>query len=133
VASRKQLIYCRLLYNGLIHLRMLCGCVNRASAEEIAGLQREFAIGWERANFLHNVHLSILEQEYVDNDITFINFAYPVYIEGLGDRLSPETAGLMLEFYEGVPAALRFQLSWHPSKEFRLLAAQGRANQALQM
>jgi len=127
VATRKQVIYCRLLYNGLLYLRMLCGCADRATAEELAGFQREFEIGSEQANFLHNVHLSILEPEYLDNDITFVNFAFPCHIERLGDRLDSDTAALMLEFYEGVPEALRPRLSWHPGEAFRLLAAQGRA------
>src|SRR5262245_50713930 len=112
--SRKQEIYCRLLYKGLISLRMLCGRGSVPTAEELLGLQREFEIGWEQANFLHHVHISILEPEYVANDISFINFAFPVHIERLGDRLGPETARLMLAFYEGVPEHLRSQVRWHP-------------------
>jgi hypothetical protein len=84
-----------------------------------------FRWGFEQANFLHRVHLSILEPEYVGNDISFINWAFPVHIEWLGAKLGAKTAALMLEFYDGVPEALRPQLEWHPTAEFRQLAAQG--------
>jgi hypothetical protein len=104
---------------------MLCSRGSHVTAEEMFGLQGEFVIGWEQANFLHNVPGSILEPEYVDNDISFINWAFPVHIERLGDRLWPETARLMLEFYEGVPEHLRPQLQWHPDEAFRKLTAQG--------
>src|SRR5262249_27628731 len=79
--------------------------------------------GFEEANLLHHVHCSILEPEYVDNDISFVDWGFRVYVERLGDRLSAETAALMLEFYEGVPEELRSRLEWHPSAELRELAA----------
>ena len=123
MASRKQEIYCQLLYHGLLELRMLCTRGSHVTAEEMFGLQSEFELGWERANFLHRVHISLLEPEYVSNDISFINWAFPCHIERLGDRLGAETAALMLEFYENVPEAMRSQLEWHPSAEFRSLAA----------
>ncbi|WP_439627407.1 hypothetical protein [Gemmata sp.] len=126
MASRKQEIYCALLYDGLIHIRFLCGRGARLSAEEALNFQGWFEVGWEEANFLHHVHNSILDPEYVENDISFINFAFPCHISRMGHQLGGSKAALMLEFYEGVPEALHPQLTWHPSKEFRVLAAQGR-------
>ena len=125
MASRKQQIYCRLLYRGLIFLRSICGQATHLTAEELLRSQRTFEVGWQHANFLHHVHVSILEPDYVENDIGFINFAFPCHVERLGDMLSPETTALMLEFYEGVPESLRPQLTWHPSEEFRRLAGRG--------
>src|SRR5262245_24745902 len=121
--SRKQVIYCRLLYNGLLHLRMVCSFGSWRTDEEVLAMREEFRIGQEQANFLHHVHISILEPGYVDNDISFINWAFPVHIQRLGDRLDPVSAALMLEFYEGVPGDLRPRLEWHPSAKFRQLAA----------
>jgi hypothetical protein len=102
---------------------MVCGFGSDATAEELLGQRRAFDIAWEEANFLHHVHISILEPEYVDNDISFINWAFPVHIERLGEALVADTARLMLEFYEGVPEHLRSQITWHPTPEFRQLAA----------
>lgn len=121
--SRKQTIYCELLYSGILHLRMLCSRGAHATAEEALRLREAFEAGWEEANFLHHVHVSILEPKYVENDIGFINWAFPVHIARLGDSLGATTARLMLEFYEGVPDALRPQLEWHPTPEFRQLAS----------
>lgn len=125
--SRKQVIYTRLLQWGILHLRMLCSRAAHVTAEEVLRLREAFEVGWEQANFLHRVHGSILEPEYVDNDITFINWAFPAHIRRLPDHIGAETAALMLEFYEGVPEHLRSQLTWHPTPEFRQLASQSSA------
>jgi hypothetical protein len=124
--SRKQAIYCKLLRNGILHLRMLCAGGAWGTDEQVLAMREEFCFGHELANFLHRVHGSILEPEYVDNDITFINWAFPVHIQRLGDRLDCETAALMLEFYEGVPDSLRSLVTWRPSAEFRQLAGSRR-------
>src|SRR5262245_48461366 len=108
---------------------MVCAGGGWGTDGQVRALREEFRIGHEQANFLHRVHSSILEPEYVDNDISFINWAFPVHIQWLGDRLGAETANLMLEFYEGVPETMRSQLEWHPSAEFRSLAKQRQAAQ----
>jgi hypothetical protein len=104
---------------------MLCGISDRCSASALFGMQEAFGDGFEEANLLHHVHCSILEPEYVENDIGFINHGFRVYSERLGDRLSAETAALMVAFYEDVPDGLRSRLKWQPSAELRALAAQG--------
>jgi hypothetical protein len=127
--SRKQVIYCRLLYHGLLHLRAICGGGAWGTDKEVLALREEFRLGQEHANFLHRVHSSILQPEYVDNDLTFINWAFPVHIQRFGDQLDADTASLMLEFYKGVPDSLRSQLEWHPSPEFLRLAGSARRAQ----
>ena len=123
--SRKQEIYCELLQWGILHLRLLCGAGEGWTTEKRFHVRDACEIGWEEANFLHRVHVSILEPEYVDNDISFINWAFPAHIERLGNHLWPEVAKLMLEFYEGVPHTLRPQITWHPTEEFKQLVMQG--------
>lgn len=122
--SLKQVIYCRLLYDGLLHLRAVCAAGAGGSDEQVLALRKEFELGHQQANFLHRVHGSILDPEYVDNDVTFINWAFSVHIRRMGARLTRETAALMLEFYEGVPDDLRPQLQWHPDAAFRGLAGE---------
>jgi len=125
--SRKQLLYCQFLQFGIIQLRVLCGVAEGCSEPRLLGMREAFGDGFEEANLLHHVHCSILEAEYVDNDISFINWGFRVHVERLGDRLRAETAALMLAFYEGVPEGLRSRLEWHPSAELRALAAQRHA------
>ena len=125
MASRKQEIYARLMYDGLLGLRMLCSSAAWGDPAKLPELKGWFEWGFQQANFLHRVHLSILEPEYVDNDLSFINWAFPVHIERATNGLSQQTAALMLEFYDGVPEALRPQLEWHPTAEFRTQAAGG--------
>ena len=125
--SHKQVIYCRLLYDGLLYLRAVCAGGGWGTDEEVLAMREEFHLAHEQANFLHRVHASILEPDYVDNDVSFINLAFPVHVRRLGDRLSSQTAALMLEFYEGVPEGMRSRLTWHPSAELRALAARGQA------
>jgi hypothetical protein len=111
---------------------MVCAGGGWGTDQQVLAMREEFRLAHEQANFLHRVHGSILEPEYVDNDITFINWAFPVHIQRLGDRLGSESAALMLEFYDGVPEGLRSQLEWHPSAEFRQLAGSGGTpNQAI--
>jgi hypothetical protein len=122
--SRKQLLYCQFLQLGILRLRVLCGVAEGCSAPDLLGMREAFADGFEEANLLHHVHCSVLDPEYVENDVSFINSGFRVHSERLGDRLSAETAALMVAFYEGVPEGLRPQLEWHPSAELRALAAQ---------
>ncbi len=122
MSTRKQEIYCQLLRDGILEVRGLCARGDCVIAECLPELCQALEVGWELANFLHNVPSSILEPGYVDNDLTFINWAFPHLIERLGDRLRAEIAPLMLEFYEGVPDNLRAELTWHPSIEFRAMA-----------
>lgn len=124
MSTRKQEIYCQFLRRGILNLRFLCAMGTRATPEQLPQLQASLEAGFEQANFLHRVHASILEPEYLDNDISFINFAFPCHIRRLGDHLEAEIATLIVEFYDGVPDHLRSQLSWHPSPNLRALAEQ---------
>lgn len=120
--TRKQEIYCRLLQHGILALRLVCATDIVSAPEQLPRLQQAMEIGFAHANFLHRVSISILEPEYVDNDISFINWAFPRYVDQLGEHLGAETAALMLEFHEGVPTELQPRLTWRPDDEFRLLA-----------
>ena len=120
--SRKQIIYCRLLHHGILYLRAVCSGGGWGTDEQVLGTRGEFKICYEVANFLHRVHGSILEPGYVDNDITFINHAFPGYVQQMGTHLDAGTAALMLEFYDGVPEVMRRELTWHPGEALRRLA-----------
>ncbi|MEW6737778.1 MAG: hypothetical protein AB1489_41240 [Acidobacteriota bacterium] len=126
MSSRKQQIYCELLEFGIIRIRTLFSAARSAlkgcSDSTHASVNETLHIGFEEANFLHNINLSILEPDFVENDINFINLAFPWYINTLGQKIVPQVARLMLEFYDLVPVTLRPSLTWHPTKEFREFA-----------
>lgn len=85
-------------------------------------LRASLRVGFEQANFIHNVHLSILEPTFVRYDISFINLAFPRTINQFGSELSPKVAALMIEFYALVPDDLKSEITWHPSDALRRLA-----------
>jgi hypothetical protein len=122
MASHKQLLYCEFLQFGILRLRVLCGIAEGCRDEDLLGMREAFGLGFEEANLLHHVHCSILEPDYEANDISFINWAFPTHIERVGPHLTADTARRMVEFYDGVPAALRGELTWHPSEALRRLA-----------
>ena len=122
MASRKQEILCELLRSGLLSLRLTCGMGEHLPWWYLLRKREIFRLGWEEANFLHNVHLSISEPEFLGNDLGFINFAFPAHIKRLGSKLSPQKAKLLIEFRDLVPPHLRSQLTWQPSEELKRMA-----------
>ena len=86
MASRKQAVYLKLLKDGILYLRAVCAGGSRASDEQGLAMREGFRIGNEMANFLHRVDVSVLEPEYVDNDVSFINYAFPTHVGRMGDN-----------------------------------------------
>ena len=124
MASRKQQILCELLHSGLVSLRLTCGMGEKLSWWSLLRNREIFRIGWEEANFLHNVPQSILEAEFLENDLGFINFDFPAHVKRLGTRLSRQKASLMIEFYDLVPQHLRGKVTWRPSEELKRFAGE---------
>src|SRR4051812_37257727 len=98
-ASRKQRVYCEMLAYGLLKLRGIC---SGADDEVWWGLHgREQAdLGFEVANLLHHVPGSVLEPDFVDDDLRFINIAFHAYVERVGEAVTQDEARLMTEFYD---------------------------------
>ena len=80
-------------------------------------------IAWDQANFLHNVHQSILDPEFKEEDVWFINTAFRTLVERLGSWIPQKTAGLMIEFHDLVPPGLREKVTWEPDQELKRRAA----------
>ena len=127
MVSRKQQILCEFLHGGLVSLRLTCGMGESLSWWSLLRHREIFRIGWEEANFLHNMHLSISEAEFLENDVSFINLAFPAHIKRLGPRISQRKASLMVEFYDLVPQHLRGGVTWRPNEELRRLAGETNA------
>ena len=72
-------------------------------------------------NLIHRIPHSILDSEYVENDISFINWGIGRYVSER-KHLDSRTAWLLIEFVRGVPESLRSKLTWSPSPALSDLA-----------
>jgi hypothetical protein len=122
VESPKQFIYCRLMNHGFVMLRAQQSWAAYQSWWWLFRYRRRFfRQGYALANLLHNLHRSILDPEFGENDLGFVNHAIPRYLKQVGGEVEPYLVGLLLAFYESVPPQLRERLTWHPSTELRSL------------
>jgi hypothetical protein len=107
------------MHFGFVELRVILGM----GAEDPGWLvhHRElFDQGCELANLLHNMPASILDPEFGECDINFINIAIPVYLERAGEPPNRELLSLLIAFHDAVPSgSLRDRITWHPTKELR--------------
>ena len=108
--SKKQRILTELLYDRIIIAR---GLVPGTLWTRIRhGKACQWA--WDELNFIHNIPFSLLEEEYTDNDIDFINFGIGYYLEGHLQKVSNHLAWLLIEFIEGVPENRKNEVTWTP-------------------
>ncbi len=82
-----------------------------------------FDHGFALADLLHRVHGSILEPEFVDNDVTFINFAIPYYLGSLGKEVDPAIIMRFVAIYDAAPVELRNSLTWQPTPDMRAISS----------
>ena len=105
--SRKQEIYREFLQFGLPYLRG----VRYFRWWQTARRQGLYA----EAEFLHNLYVTILEPEFVDHDIWFLNHQARWFLTHADPRHAAcyyHHAGLIRELFTLVPAQLRDKLEW---------------------
>lgn len=105
--SRKQAIYRELLHVTLPYLRNI-------STWSWWHRLRDHSAYYE-AELIHNLPVSILEPEFVDHDIWFLNEQARVYCRDCNETLSflyPHHVELIRELFSLVPEALRCKLRW---------------------
>jgi len=103
--SRKQEIYTELLFWALPAIR---------NTQSGSALQKALdKSSYQEAEFVHTLQHSILEPEFVDNDIHFLNFQARNYFEN-GKCSNPYQAQITLvnELFNLVPENLRGELLW---------------------
>lgn len=114
--SRKQEIYQDLLGWGLPLLRNALSRTNHLSWWNFAfGGRREIRFSYKVAEFLHNLPVSILDEEFTDHDLWLLNvqarsFCQYASAEPLLDF--QYVFGLLDELIRLVPADMRSQLQW---------------------
>lgn len=105
--GRKQEIYRELLQFGLPHLRAI-----RTLRWWQAARRRAL---YEEAEFLHSLHVSILEPEFVDHDFWFLNHQARSFLEHADPRHAAcydQHRRLIRELFALVPEQLRTKLEW---------------------
>lgn len=118
--SLKQHIYCRLMHHGFVALRMQQSWAADGSWWWLFRHRKQvFRQGYALANLLHNLHRSILEPEFGENDISFINQAIPAYLREVGSEIELPVVAQLVAFYDAVPEQLCERLTWHPGPELR--------------
>jgi hypothetical protein len=83
----------------------------------------DFRYGFALADLLHRVHGSIVEPDFLENDITFINFAIPDYLRVVGAGVEPAVVKRFVLLYDAVPETMRKLLTWQPTQAHRQVAA----------
>lgn len=67
---------------------------------------------FQELNLIHRIPLSILEEGYVDNDISFINWGIESYVASPHSQMGSRVAWLLVEFIKEVPDGLRSKITW---------------------
>jgi hypothetical protein len=123
VASVKQEILCWLVGDGFTILRAIQSSAAHHSLWWISQHRKSFDYGFALANLLHRVHISIAEPDFVENDITFINFAIPRFLGKAGANADPSIVKRLVAFYDAAPEELKTSLEWQPTPAHREIAA----------
>jgi hypothetical protein len=121
--SPKQDALCWLVGHGFCLLRAMQNAAATASTGWLLEHRDGFRHGFALADLLHRVHGSIVEPDFVENDITFINFAIPDYLRVVGAGVDPAVVKRFVLLYDAVPEATRGVLTWQPTEAHRQVAA----------
>ena len=105
--SRKQIVYQEILKRGLPYLR-------KVFSLESGDVELREALGAE-LEFIHNIPVSILDAEFVEHDLWFLNHQAKTFFSNPLGKFSPNHkiyAALITTLFEEVPSELRHRLSW---------------------
>jgi hypothetical protein len=107
MASRKQEIYRDMLRCGIPWLRSV-NCLRPWHRRHRRAL-------YEQAELIHNLYVSILEPEFIDHDVWFLNHQARLYLQNADPRyeyvVKPNRDAIR-ELFRLVPDELRHKLEW---------------------
>ena len=114
--SRKQEIYCELLRLCLPSLRNCLShyCRSRWLVWLNHRQQKELRRHYDLAELVHNLYVSIADDEFVAHDIWFLNHQARIFLER-GDMQSPFYQAIAFqieELFKAVPVEMRAELEW---------------------
>jgi len=84
------------------------------------------------AELLHNLYVSMFEEEFTDHDIWFINVQMRYFIESCNPKIFngyTHFCSLLLRLLDEVPDNLKEKIQWTPSKETVDMVTEFRENQ----
>lgn len=84
--------------------------------------KRHYARAFEDLNLIHKIPLSILDPDFTQNDIDFINHGISTYVSKVGRGIDSRTAWNLIAVFDSVPEALRSEIRWLPPSWLRDLA-----------
>ncbi|MCB9853898.1 MAG: hypothetical protein H6819_12430 [Phycisphaerales bacterium] len=84
---------------------------------------RRYHRAFDDLNLIHRIPHSILDAEYEDNDISFINWGISRYVADRNMSIDISVAWLLIEFVKDVPDDRRGELTWTPPQALFDLAA----------
>lgn len=84
--------------------------------------KREYQRVLEDLNLIHKIPLSILDPEFTENDIDFINWAVSSYVAKVGQEIDSRIAHNLIVVFDSVPETLRHKIRWAPPAWLREIA-----------
>ncbi len=118
--SKKQEIYGALINHGFVQLR-----VQQSTAASggwwwlLRHRRRVFRYGFELANLLHRIGETVINPEFTETDISFINHAIPRFLANKNNHWDARVLDLLVQLYDAVPDEISNRLTWHPSDAMR--------------
>jgi hypothetical protein len=98
-------------------IRAHSGTCGKARIWELAKLNRSMEVINSLCYLIHNIPLSILDEEFTKNDINFINHAISSFLDDSCCSDLTHIRELLIEFYHACPENKKSQLKWHPEIE----------------
>jgi hypothetical protein len=77
------------------------------------------AYGYALANLLHRLHETILDPDFTETDITFLNQAVPQFFSQVSGAEDPTLIAMIVQLHDAVPEPQRPLITWHPNKSQR--------------
>lgn len=105
LVSKKQEIYNELLRHSLLMARSVL------SSQFVFGRKRKSV--HDLCELTHNLYVTILEEDFVEHDIWFLNVQARYYYEtAKSSSIYDDIVELISELFEEVPESFRSKLEW---------------------
>jgi len=118
--SIKQEIYGALINHGFVQFRVQQSSAARGSWWCVLRRRRRvFRYGFELANLLHRIGETVINPEFTETDVSFINHAIPRFLADKNNHWDERVLDLLVQLYDAVPDEMSNRLTWHPSDSMR--------------
>ena len=99
--SPKQAVYQWLIHHGFVELRMRESHAVGGSWWWLFRHRRRFCgYGVALANLLHRLHETVLQPEFTETDLGFLNHAVPRFLQQVGDEANTGLVAMLVQLSE---------------------------------